>query len=163
LTSGTLALGFYILLRDRRKEERSEAALVVCWRTWGNSEYTTHIVNASKRTIVDVLVLVRIDHLASTDRFPYESFHAASVIKPDEEVMVKTPRGGLGERNPPQLTTFQDADGLFWIRDLVSGQLERLKVRSSSGESALDRYIRHRRERSGLRHLMLKVGRSEEA
>jgi hypothetical protein len=31
LTSGSLLLGFYILLRDRREEERSQAALVVCW------------------------------------------------------------------------------------------------------------------------------------
>ncbi|MBB6078664.1 hypothetical protein HNR57_004606 [Streptomyces paradoxus] len=30
LTGGSLLLGFYILLRDRRKEEREEANLVTC-------------------------------------------------------------------------------------------------------------------------------------
>jgi len=31
LTSGSLMLGFYILLRDRRKEERRDATKAICW------------------------------------------------------------------------------------------------------------------------------------
>lgn len=120
LTSGSLSLGFFILLRDRRKEERAVASLVTCWRTWSSDLYITHVHNASKRTVVDVAILVRLPELGPRGEFQYETFGLAGVIRPEGEATCETPRGGLGKRMPPQFVTFQDADGIFWIRALQS-------------------------------------------
>ncbi|MCY0947834.1 hypothetical protein [Streptomyces antarcticus] len=51
LTSGSLALRFYILLRDRRKAERDEANLVTCWLEGSGDGRTAHVLNASPRPI----------------------------------------------------------------------------------------------------------------
>jgi len=141
LTSGSLILGFYILLRDRRTTERSEASKIVCWRVWRDKEYVTHVLNAGDRVIVDVSMLVRLPgNRPKGDR--YESFHVESVIKAGEEGTVMSPRGGLGGRTVPYFVTFQDADGQFWIRDLTTGELRRLsRGRPSHGKNHLSEYL----------------------
>jgi hypothetical protein len=164
LTSGSFALGFYVLLRDRRKEERSEASLVVCWRVWSNDEYETHIHNASKRTVVDVNVLVRVPHRLGGAETLWEGFGGPSVLRRDAEETVRTPRriGGEGKW-VPQFVTFQDADGIFWIRDLVTGQLERLRTTRADRGSMIGEYLRGGRKRSvrGIRDRIVGSGRSE--
>ncbi|MFC7830718.1 hypothetical protein [Streptomyces sp. NPDC057375] len=47
LTGGSLLLGFYILLRDRKKEERADALKIICWHERGE-RYVTHVLNASE-------------------------------------------------------------------------------------------------------------------
>lgn len=63
-SGGALALGFYIMLRDRRKEERAQARLITCWRepempvadADGDATYPglIHITNHSTRPIYDI-------------------------------------------------------------------------------------------------------------
>lgn len=64
LTGGSLLLGFYILLRDRRKEESAQAAQIICWvstigvRPEGQPRgepdfgYTVHVSNDSQYPIL---------------------------------------------------------------------------------------------------------------
>jgi hypothetical protein len=161
LTSGSLTLGFYVLLRDRRKEERTEASLIVCWRVWNNETYVTHIYNASKRTIVDVNVLVRFP--SDRQKFSWESFPGPSVLRPEEEQFIRTPRSLNGTKLVPEFVTFQDADGIFWVRDLPGGQLKRLRTTRAERGSAIDVYARRYgpRRLRGIRNLIVRSGRSE--
>jgi len=165
LTSGSLSLGFYILLRDRRKEERSDAAKIMCWRVWSSNEYATHVLNASDRVIVDVGLLVRLPESTSFNELQFEGFGVAAVVRPGEEVVRTTERGGLGDRTVPNFVTFQDPDGLFWIRDLPTGELRRLSRRDrGTGYSLLDQYLNLRRRKRVTDRLrkVLKFGRSEQ-
>lgn len=163
LTSGSFALGFYVLLRDRRKEERAEASLIVCWRTWGQDTYTTHIHNASKRTVVDLAVLVRLPLTDERKSLGWEPFPGPSVLKADEEQSVDTPRKIDGKKYVPEFVTFQDADGIFWVRDLSTGDLKRLRTTTDSRSSRIDKYassVRHG-DRGWISSFMTKLGRSE--
>lgn len=163
LTSGSLSLGFYVLLRDRRKEERTEASLVVCWRVWSADEYVTHIHNASKRTVVDVEVLVRVPRGDGNAVAAWEAFPGPSVLRPEAEAAVVTPRRIGGAKWLPEFATFQDADGIFWIRDLPTGQLKRLKTTRAERGSAIRNYLRREKRRpfDNLRRAVVARGRSE--
>jgi hypothetical protein len=128
LTGGSLLLGLYILLRDRRKEERTEASLVVCWRVWNENVYVTHIYNASKRTIVDVFLLLRLPKGSAPDpRIPWVALRGPAVIRREAEESIESRRGERGDL-VPEFVFFQDADGIFWIRNLPRGDLRRFST-----------------------------------
>ncbi|MFD6329466.1 hypothetical protein ACFWGI_07815 [Streptomyces niveus] len=62
LTGGSLLLGFHILLRDRKKEERSEALKVVCWREDSSDvseTWTVHVLNTADRPITYPRLITR--------------------------------------------------------------------------------------------------------
>lgn len=127
LTSGSLLLGFYILLRDRRKEERQEAAQVICWleRTAtlpdGLRRYRTHVANQAGRHVSGVHLLVETRDPDAEGRRVVETYLIAPLIRPDEEEFID----GDAEVtvDPWQVrrfvVVFLDADGTEWIRDLT--------------------------------------------
>ncbi|MFJ8546320.1 hypothetical protein ACIRFH_30840 [Streptomyces sp. NPDC093586] len=136
LTSGSLLLGFYILLRDRRKEERQEALKVICWSEMvDNESYKIYVLNTAERPVVHARMLVR---LAGDVLEPVGL--GAGAIRPGEEVTARSPRHLGGEKSWPAAVEFQDADGIDWVRDLRSGALHRRK-----GEPGLLRLLFQRR------------------
>jgi len=126
LTSGSLLLGFYILLRDRRKEERQEAAQVICWLEQtatlpdGHRRYRTRVSNQAGRHVSGVHLLVETrDPDAEGGRVVETSF-LAPLIRPGEEDAC----GGAEVTVDPGkvrrfVVVFLDADGTEWIRDLT--------------------------------------------
>ncbi|MFF5031338.1 hypothetical protein [Nocardia salmonicida] len=130
LTSGSLALGFFILLRDRRKEELAEARKIICWysRSDNQDENVTHVLNTSERVISNVRVLIR---LRTADWAGLEGFHIAPLIRPGEEVATNTPRRAGEAKSPPEFVEFNDSDGIGWAKDLHTGLTHRVDRRYS--------------------------------
>ncbi|MGW5064206.1 hypothetical protein ACWEQ2_44280 [Streptomyces sp. NPDC004096] len=128
LTSGSLGLGFYILLRDRRKEERQEALKVVCWSEYGfadspdNGMHVVHVLNTSDRPIshVSTLVDLRLD-----DFDGFEGFGLASTVAPGVEVTGRVPRRLNDRKIFPEVVSFTDGDGIEWVRELKTRRLYR--------------------------------------
>ncbi|GGR46237.1 hypothetical protein [Streptomyces netropsis] len=128
LTSGSLLLGFYILLRDRRKEERQEAAQVICWleRTAvlpdDRCSYTPRVANLAERPVSGVhLVMEHHDPDALEGRRVVMTTPIAPLIRPGEEESLSS--GNEVTVAPLAVirlvVTFLDADGTEWIRDLM--------------------------------------------
>jgi hypothetical protein len=90
-TAGSLLLGFYILLRDRRKEDRAEATRVVSWfvnRPDGNVEL--NVTNGATRPIVNVgLVLSAIGDHGRRD--VVRLFIIAPVLGPGDSASLRSP------------------------------------------------------------------------
>ncbi|GAA0621049.1 hypothetical protein [Streptomyces crystallinus] len=128
LTSGSLLLGFYILLRDRRKEERQEALKVVCWSVYGYDDspdkgmHVVHVLNTSTRPIYDASVLVDL-RLGDFDGF--EGFGLAVIIPSTEEATTRIDRRMNDRKVFPAAISFTDGDGIDWIRELDSRRLYR--------------------------------------
>ncbi|WP_329277892.1 hypothetical protein [Streptomyces sp. NBC_01451] len=121
LTGGSLLLGFYILLRDRRKAEQADALKLICWRGLGNDGYTTHVLNASDRTVHNVTMH---GMLRDGQKEPlFEGFPVAGTLRADEEKAVETPRRIGGTKVIPWAVSFTDSDGASWLRDLTTGRL----------------------------------------
>lgn len=118
LTGGSLLLGFYILLRDRRKEERNEALKVVTWTTMKPEDRgrfaRIHIRNTADRPILYVQAL-----LSSNDRM--QSHHAAEpLLTGGEEMTLDVPRYTEEGHMYEMAVSFQDPDGINWVKDLDS-------------------------------------------
>ncbi|WP_406551353.1 hypothetical protein [Streptomyces sp. YS-3] len=128
LTSGSLLLGFYILLRDRRKEERQEALKVVCWSEYGSADspdhgmHVVHVLNTSSRPIYNASVLVDL-RLVAFDGF--EGFGLAGIIPSAEEATTRIDRRMNHRKIFPVAIGFTDSDGFDWIRDLGTRRLYR--------------------------------------
>ncbi|WP_306334545.1 hypothetical protein [Streptomyces sp. KL118A] len=127
LTSGSLLLGFYILLRDRRKEERQEAAQVICWLEQTAAlphecrRYRTHVANQADRHVSGVHLVVEHDPDITEGHRIVDTSLLAPLIRPGEEVSCD---GADEVTVKPELVrrfdvTFLDADGTEWIRDLM--------------------------------------------
>ncbi|MFE6152374.1 hypothetical protein [Streptomyces sp. NPDC057889] len=124
LTGGSLLLGFHILLRDRRKEERNEALKVVTW--WerdANDEASfirIHVRNTADRPILYVDGLYeRVD--GSIGRWPSD----VPMVPKDEEVSLEVPRYMDGKRTIARGISFQDSDGFSWVKDISSHDVYR--------------------------------------
>ncbi|WP_406482144.1 hypothetical protein [Streptomyces sp. NBC_01615] len=125
LTSGSLLLGFYILLRDRRKEERREALKVVCWTNYSDDggHHVVHVLNTADRPISNSSTLV---DLGRSKSYSLEGFHLPQLIAPGEEVTgQEVPRRLFHDKIFPMAVRFTDGDGLEWIRELETGRLYR--------------------------------------
>lgn len=119
-TSGSLLLGFFILLRDRRKEERQEAQKVVT-HFHGDAEENAirvHLLNTADRPVLYPEVVTT---------GPEEQLFESVRVDAGEEVDVLVPRYAGGVRNRPIAVRFFDADGYQWVRDLRSGDVFRRK------------------------------------
>ncbi|MFI8966923.1 hypothetical protein ACIGO8_32970 [Streptomyces sp. NPDC053493] len=126
LTGGSLLLGFYILLRDRRKEERLEASKVVSMYYPEGDEYAESsqirvvLRNTADRPIYFPGVLFG----ASGGRlraWPFEE----DVVEPGECVEVRVPRYLDEMRIGIAGVFFHDADGCIWARDFSDFSLVR--------------------------------------
>ncbi|MFD5545784.1 MULTISPECIES: hypothetical protein [Streptomyces] len=137
LTGGSLLLGFYILLRDRRKAEQADALKVICWsnRTDG---YVTHALNASDRTIHNVMMhaMLRGGQRAKEELL-FEGFGVAGTLRPGEEETVETPRRLDDVKVLPWAVSFTDSDGASWLRDMTTGRLHEYGRRRLVGKYAL--------------------------
>jgi hypothetical protein len=119
LTGGSLLLGFYILLRDRRKEERAEARKLVFSVHWeGNGSHTVRVTNVSERAFLYVGLFNGDQWEYSFGNSEYEGdgpMHAGEyrVYRHDGSAS-----GALAAR-------FQDADGQNWVKIFDTHQLIR--------------------------------------
>ncbi|WP_162637279.1 hypothetical protein [Streptomyces griseorubiginosus] len=123
LTGGSLTLGFYIILRDHKKQEEADARNVVCWDEYENKFRNVFILNKSARPIYGVSVFVRIP--GPEDGL--EEFGSTAALRPDEETSVQVPRGDKGARWVPWCVGFTDSDGQHWMRDIETGKTYRRK------------------------------------
>ncbi|MFE5681706.1 hypothetical protein [Streptomyces sp. NPDC056512] len=123
LTGGSLLLGFYILLRDRRKEERQEALKVNCWSVMANnSDYDVHVLNTSDRPVTYAQMLI---YMSSHEGVERVGVGDGSAIRPGEEVTAQCPRHMNNAKSWPAAIEFQDADGITWVREITDGALHR--------------------------------------
>ncbi|WP_327723925.1 hypothetical protein [Streptomyces europaeiscabiei] len=146
LTSGSLLLGFYILLRDRVKDERAEALKLICWSVDSADARRVHVLNLADRAFTHPYIIVAFeesDALASvgfaTDRADVGGLFTlvddrVVVIRPGEEIVRDIPRREQ-EAIQPIAVTFLDADGVVWTRELDGGHLTR---RTSRGQYVID-------------------------
>ncbi|MGW1109170.1 hypothetical protein [Streptomyces sp. NPDC002540] len=127
LTGGSLLLGFYILLRDRRKEERAEAQGVICWTDFDGEESTTYVLNTTSRPTWQVSLLTPSSNL---DWSALNNSLVVPLIRGNQEASVTTKRAvedvdGVWTENTPYAIRSTDADGQEWVRDLQFGTLYR--------------------------------------
>ncbi|MEW1548300.1 hypothetical protein [Streptomyces tsukubensis] len=126
LTGGSLLLGFHILLRDRKKEERSEGLKVVCWHEYDSDisgTWTVHVLNTADRPITYPRVITRFSIASSVF---LEPFSIGAILPAGEEL---TWTSGPREPGAPKVSAvgieFTDADGAEWVRDLDTRELHR--------------------------------------
>ncbi|NWF28010.1 hypothetical protein HW130_17345 [Streptomyces sp. PKU-EA00015] len=146
LTGGSLLLGFYILLRDRRKEEQEEARKLVChaetWATDDGTQVRLWAQNTSDRPFLYVWPMICTVHTrpggvwtmrtrgGQTDEHAVADADAGPLmpgerllrtwLEPDEEELV---------RSPARLSVvFKDSDGIEWVRVLPDQRLVRTSV-----------------------------------
>ncbi len=116
LTSGSLLLGFYILLRDRRKEEKGEARKLVFGLRSDSDHWTLTAHNASDRPFTDVRMLT-----GGIGRGQHYRFPKAFLLpkESDELSWVQADHVGLA-------VLFEDGDGQRWVKNLVTHELQRI-------------------------------------
>jgi hypothetical protein len=119
LTGGSLLLGFYILLRDRRKEERAEARKLVFSVEWqDDGSHTVRVTNVSERAFLYV-------GLFNADQWEYlygtGEYDGDGPMQAGEYRVYRhdgSDSGALAAR-------FQDADGQNWVKIFDTHQLIR--------------------------------------
>ncbi|MFD7403022.1 hypothetical protein ACFV7R_10180 [Streptomyces sp. NPDC059866] len=116
LTSGSLMLGFYILLRDRRKEEKAEARKLVFNLRGNGDQWTLTAHNASDRPFTDIRMLTQ-----SLGRSRNYHFPTAFLLPKESDTLSwpKANRVGLA-------VLFEDADGTRWVKNLMTQELLRI-------------------------------------
>ncbi|WP_167504693.1 hypothetical protein [Streptomyces malaysiensis] len=123
LTGGSLLLGFYILLRDRRKEERREASSVVCWERPNNTHFhEIHVLNATERPVVDVRLIIDSSGGSEVAYSGSIVIHNGGIL-PKQEIKAWCRRYSGSAHISPMAVRFQDADGIGWVRELHAGAL----------------------------------------
>ena len=103
LTSGSLALAFYILLKDRRKSEREQASRVSA--AYDREAKSVRIFNRSDQAVYNVFV------------FPYTTLHyALPSAKPGigwEKIGWVERQGNIGSVGPHSETSYTPPAGSF--------------------------------------------------
>lgn len=128
LTGGSLILGFYILLRDRKKAEQEDARKIICWVTLESEgdRFLTHVINTSDRTVHGVTLLSWTRTTPRQRRMNFTTIPVLDTLLPGEEGTKDTIRYE-GEQSQishiPWAVSFVDSDGAAWIRDLTTGHL----------------------------------------
>ncbi|MFE3106856.1 hypothetical protein [Kitasatospora indigofera] len=129
LTSGSLALGFYIVLRDRRKEEKAEARKLVFDLRPNGDQWIVTAHNASERPFTDLRMLTRSVGHGHRYRFT-EGF-----LLPNGQDSLSWPQADRVGR----AVLFEDADGVRWVKNLVTQELLRIPNSSVKARRAFDR------------------------
>ncbi|MEU7662466.1 hypothetical protein [Streptomyces lincolnensis] len=123
LTGGSLLMGFHILLRDRKKDERNEALKIVTWAERDANDEGSfiriHVRNTADRPILYVDALY--EGAGGIERLPS---NVPMVLK-DEEITLEVPRYMNGRRTLARGIAFQDANGFSWVRDIASHDVYR--------------------------------------
>ncbi|MFJ4748737.1 hypothetical protein [Streptomyces albogriseolus] len=128
LTSGSLFLGFYIMLRDRRKEETAEARrLVFTCTSTGWMKWHITAQNTSDRPVTGL------------GMYPLgQQVFGQSVLLPGE----MTTGEFSGESFQSLVALFADADGQAWARSLVTHELRRIPWEPTKQVKAVQRIYR---------------------
>lgn len=140
LTSGSLLLGFYILLRDRRKEETEEARkLVFSTNTpHGDAPHVVRVTNVSDRPFLSV-GLFNADQWRRTDQQTEEGPEGPLLPGQSREYTHNgSDSGALAAR-------FTDADGQNWVKVFDNHRLIR-----APADKVIARHF-ERRVASGIR------------
>ncbi|MGW3820084.1 hypothetical protein [Streptomyces sp. NPDC005046] len=119
LTSGSLLLGFYILLRDRRKEERREAEKVICWIEEVDAlkqRYRPRVANFADRPVSALYLVIEMCDRENGNRV-LKASTLAPFIRPGEEE-AGTERTIAANKVKRVFVAFSDADGIEWAWDL---------------------------------------------
>ncbi|MFC9595780.1 hypothetical protein ACFTUC_39040 [Streptomyces sp. NPDC056944] len=124
LTGGSLLLGFYILLRDRRKEERQEALKLVITGAHRDADEEHSFIqigvrNTADRPFYGPTILYGRD--GEVGRLYFED----DLVEPGQEATIRVPRYLDGVRTFPLGVVFQDSNGYTWVRDVASFSLQR--------------------------------------
>ncbi|MFE6903593.1 hypothetical protein ACFVFJ_43340 [Streptomyces sp. NPDC057717] len=127
LTGGSLLMGFHILLRDRRKEEREQAVGIVCWIDRGSDENTVHILNTTARPISHAGVFVQI----GVGEGPGDIWGMSSIVAAgSDEIHTFPRRSDDNEKLIPTIVLFTDSHGIEWVRHLSTDTLRRRRRRT---------------------------------
>ncbi|MCX5278300.1 hypothetical protein [Streptomyces virginiae] len=133
-TTGALFATVGIIVRDHRKTERTDAALIACWFDKPDVEYADRTVrtgslrvrNTADRPVFAVNVIV------GPFQHGYEWRLIAQVLPSEQEKDLDVPfcrwgdgRGFSPAALGPVVVIFRDADNTEWIRELDSGRLYR--------------------------------------
>ncbi|MFF4248907.1 hypothetical protein ACFYY2_31195 [Streptomyces sp. NPDC001822] len=117
-TSGSLLLGFAILLRDRRKEERQEAQKIVIHFNRDDKNVKVHLLNTADRPILLPRVLC-----TGQVQVPF----GQERVGPGEETTADISLYIDGNRTFPLAVLFLDGDGYRWARDLQTRDVIRVR------------------------------------
>ncbi len=142
LTSGSVTLAFYVILRDRRREEFNEAKQIACWRVWTETECHTHVYNIGEKAVTDLHLLVMTSSDAKASSANIKMPAGAAVLLAGEEKTFRTVSFQNGFGSTPLFLTFQDANGGVWVNDLTDGSIRRLPRRMKDRLSAARRQRR---------------------
>ncbi|MFJ4717279.1 hypothetical protein [Streptomyces sp. NPDC088785] len=136
LTGGSLLLGFYILLRDRRKEERAGASrLVFSTRLDRQGNFHVKATNLSDQPF---LLVEMVDGIWQTSPAPDESDPLNDPSLQPGETRIFT---HLKSDPPAKLgVTIQDADGMYWLKILHTRRLVRLSGTMHHAGAHLERH-----------------------
>ncbi|MFM9697906.1 hypothetical protein [Streptomyces europaeiscabiei] len=123
LTSGSLLLGFYILLRDRRKEEQQEASQVMCWLEGAEFEgegrqFVPHVENFADRPVSGVHLVIEQQKRDPDGRRVLTTRRVASMVRPSESEVGQAVGISIDNVRHAYMT-FVDSDGTEWIRDVL--------------------------------------------
>lgn len=122
LTGGSLLLGLYILLRERRKEEVAETHKLIFTHHWNDSDGTrfVHITNTSEWPFTRVSPLAT--QLWTCDApQPRPEFWESTVVLPGESRVYRHD----GTTSAPMAARFTDVYGHNWVLIFVTHQLVR--------------------------------------
>lgn len=149
-TSGSLLMGFTILMRDRRKDERADAQKVVVFRDRVEAgEARVSVRNMADRPIIQValLTLRSADEPNSAAEAAFYEWEIEAGGSRSYQVQWPVDRARL---------LFHDADGIWWARDLKSSQVRKVGRRGVDGTSfAPGRVVWSHGWREGLRTVRL--------
>lgn len=148
-TTGALSTTIGIIVRDRRKDAREDAARVVVWFERPSANETDydvnqtrigliHARNAADRPVFSLHVVVFPD---DDDHLFMGSRPLARVLAQGEEEVFPVPFRTFGIASEPApepvALGFQDVDGVWWLRDLETSILHRQRLRCGRVRASL--------------------------
>jgi len=141
LTGGSLLLGFYIILRDRRHREETQASLVSCYWFRSDESFKAIVHNTSLTAVTNVSMRVELDPWGGAQSFLDRRRRSSelsvlwAVIGPGEEMTIELPLSHhrVRGRNVYRISyEFVDGHGRPWSREKIGGPLHRRLARASS-------------------------------
>ncbi|MFI8085288.1 hypothetical protein ACIF6L_31425 [Kitasatospora sp. NPDC086009] len=123
-TTGALWATAVTLRRAQNKDRRTEADAVVCREARGDccgatSRWMAQVTNDGMRPVYNVFLISFVSETGTMG----ESHRIANVLPPGVADHVHVPRPG--EWSAPTAVLFRDADGTWWLRDLLEQSLYR--------------------------------------
>ncbi len=119
-SSGSVGLALFIILRDRKKAQESDARQVVFWKSHvgrkANRQSYLHVFNGTSRAIPGGMVICSFGRHPDKGTRRLDGGGSFGLIRAGREDKFEV----VGF---PLLVEFTDADGFAWIKDIESGVL----------------------------------------